>query len=220
MSNFIHKQDSYYAATRSDMVRFIDLPPTTLLEIGCGTGNFANNFPNVEYWGIEPNAEMAKRASAVAGRKILCGTYEAVAKNIPDDYFDIVVCNDVIEHLLDPIGFLTDIQRKLHSQGKLVASIPNIRYAPFLFDLVFRGEFEYAESGLLDYTHLHFFTHKSFKKMALQCGWKVELLTPLAIQPFKPLKNLVLKILECGRHDMRNIQFAVRLSRADSNRST
>lgn len=220
MSDLIRKQDSYYVATRSDMVKFIDHPPKTLLEIGCGAGNFANNFHGVEYWGVEPNVEMAKRASAVAGRKILCGTYENVASNIPDDHFDIVACNDVIEHLPDPIGFLTDVRRKLHPHGKLIASIPNIRYAPLLFDLVFRGKFDYAESGLLDYTHLHFFTHKSFAKMACRCGWKVELLTPLAIQPFKPLKNLVLKILECGRNDMRNIQFAVRLSRADSSQST
>lgn len=219
MNHLTQKNDSYYAATRADMVKFIDNNPKKILEIGCGEGNFSQNFSNVEYWGVEPNKEMVLKAIN-AGRRVLSGTYETISNEIPNDYFDLVACNDVIEHMIDPIGFLKDIKSKLKSNGKLIASIPNIRYAPLLFDLIFRGEFDYTESGLMDYTHLHFFTHKSFYKIAKQCGWKVELLKPLTIAPFKPLKNFILKLIEHGGCDMRNIQFAVRLSLAEPTQST
>lgn len=193
------------------MVKLIDNAPKKILEIGCGEGNFSLNFPDAEYWGVEPNRETTQKAIN-AGRKVLLGTYEAVSNELPNDYFDLVACNDVIEHLTDPIGFLKDIKSKLRPTGKLIASIPNIRYAPLLFNLIFHGEFDYTESGLMDYTHLHFFTHKSFYKIAKQCGWEVELIAPLSIAPFKPLKNFILKLIEHGGCDMRNIQFVVRLS--------
>lgn len=214
MNDLTKKKDSYYTASRNDMIRFIDNKPSRILEIGCGEGNFATNFVQAEFWGVEPNADMAERAVS-RGRKILVGTYESVARDIPENYFDLVACNDVIEHMIDPMGFLRDVKNKLRPGGKLIASIPNIRYAPLLYDLVFHGDFDYTESGLMDYTHLHFFTPKSFAKMAMRCGWRVELSEPLSFQPFKPLKNLILRILERGGKDMRNLQFVVKLSRAD-----
>lgn len=213
MNDLIHKQGVYYSATRTDMLKYIDNKPKRILEIGCGEGNFAQNFPNAEYWGVEPNEEVVRKATTI-GRRVLLGTYEAVAGKIPNNHFDLIACNDVIEHMVDPISFLKDVKAKLRSGGKLIASIPNIRYAPLLFNLVFHGEFDYTESGLMDYTHLHFFTPKSFTKIASRCGWIVEISEPLSIAPFKPLKKLILKLLENGSNDMRNIQFAVRLSPA------
>lgn len=213
MRDLTHKQDVYYTSSRADMVKYIDNNPRRILEIGCGEGNFADNFQDAEYLGVEPNEEMAARGRRI-GRKILLGPYERVAAEIPNEYFDLVACNDVIEHMIDPVAFLYNIRTKLKPKGKLIASIPNIRYAPLLFDLVFKGEFDYSESGLMDYTHLHFFTPKSFAKIAVRCGWSVDLSEPLTIAPFKILPNLILRLMERGGRDMRNIQFVVRLTPA------
>ncbi len=211
--NLLQKSDQYYAATRSDMLKFIRGNPKCILEIGCGQGNFSKNFTDVEYLGVEANAEMAARARA-NGVNVVTGLYDDVAKQIPDGHFDLVVCNDVIEHMIDPAGFLRDVKAKLAPNGQLIASIPNIRYAPVLFDLLVHADFEYQEQGILDYTHLHFFTRKSFTRLAEQCGWTVEVAEPLNIAPFKPLKNLILKFFERKTHDLRNVQFAVRIALA------
>ena len=211
--NLLRKSDQYYANTRSDMLRFIRGNPKRILEIGCGQGNFSKNFTDVEYLGIEANAEMATRARA-NGINIIAGLYDDVADQIPDGHFGLIVCNDVIEHMIDPAGFLRNVKAKLAPNGHLIASIPNVRYAPVLFDLLVRADFEYAEAGVLDYTHLHLFTKKSFTRLAEQCGWTVEVSEPLDIAPFKPLKNLVLKLIELILPELRNAQFAVRLSPA------
>lgn len=213
MEDLVKKQVSYYSASRPDMLKYIDNNPKHILEVGCGAGNFSQNFSDVEFWGIEPNAEMAAKAATIT-HTTLNGTYDAVESKIPNSYFDLIVCNDVIEHMIDPAGFLRSVKSKLRKGGKLIASIPNLRYALLLYDLVFKGEFSYAQSGSLDYTHLHLFTQKSFEKMAASCGWHIECIEPLgAFEDFKPLKKLILKFLEHGRPgEMRTIQFAVRLS--------
>lgn len=211
MDDLISKEDNYYISKRQDMLKFIDIKVSRILEIGCGEGNFASHFTDVEYWGVEPATQHAKAAEQ-KGLKILNGLYEDVENKIPDSYFDLIVCNDVIEHMLDPIGFLKTVKTKLKPTGKLIASIPNIRYAPILYKLIFEADFEYVQSGIMDYTHLHFFTHKSFRRIAENTGWHVDLIEPINIQPFKLIKKNLLKIFERKCHDLRNVQFAVSLS--------
>ena len=215
MDDLISKDDTYYSGKRQDMLKFIDIKVSRILEIGCGEGNFATNFTDIEYWGVEQATQHAKAAEQ-KGLRILNGLYEDVEDKIPDSYFDLIVCNDVIEHMIDPMGFLKDIKKKLKPTGKLIASIPNIRYAPILHKLIFEADFEYVQSGIMDYTHLHFFTYKSFRRIAESTGWNVDLIEPINIQPFKPVKKLLLKFLERKHHDLRNVQFAVRLSISSS----
>lgn len=210
MNNLSSKNDAYYAADRRDMLKYVDFPVQSILEVGCGEGNFALNFPGAEYWGIEPASRQANIAASKK-LKILNGAYEDVSQEIPDGHFDLIACNDVIEHMLDPIKFLHDVKQKLKPTGKLIASIPNIRHITVLFKLLFNGEFDYEKSGIMDYTHLHFFTPRSFEKIAKSCGWDVEILEPLTIAPFKPIKNLILKFLERKSHDLRTVQFAVKM---------
>ncbi len=211
MNDLISKDDNYYMGKRQDMLKFIDIKVSKILEIGCGEGNFATNFTDIEYWGVEPATQHAKAAEQ-KGLKILNGLYEDVEDKIPNSYFDLIVCNDVIEHMIDPIGFLKDVKKKLKPTGKLIASIPNIRCAPILHKLLFDADFEYTQSGIMDYTHLHFFTHKSFRKIAESTGWNVDLIEPINIMTFNPINKLILTLLSWKSNDMCNIQFAVRLS--------
>ena len=211
MTNLSLKDDSYYSNNRRDMLKYVNFPIQSILEVGCGEGNFASHFPDAEYWGVEPVSMQAQIATSKR-LKILNGFYEDVSGKIPNGYFDLVVCNDVIEHMADPIAFLQNIKLKLRPGGKLIASIPNVRHVTVLYNLLFHGEFDYEKSGIMDYTHLHFFTPKSFSKMAQKCGWRIDLLEPLTIAPFKPIKNLILKFLERKSHDLRTVQFAVKMS--------
>jgi 2-polyprenyl-3-methyl-5-hydroxy-6-metoxy-1,4-benzoquinol methylase len=113
------------------------------------------------------------------------GTYDSVRSSIPQGYFDLVVCNDVIEHMQDPKKFLKDIRSKLAPGGKMIASIPNLRNAENIMELVVDGNFKYKDAGILDYTHFHLFTKRSFVEMSTECGWAVEVCRPINKMNFK-----------------------------------
>lgn len=131
-----------------------------VLEIGCGEGNFSMHFNNVEYWAVEPSAFHARKAEE-KGIKMLIGTYENVCENIPNDYFDLVVINDVMEHTIDHERFLLLVKCKLKEDGILLGSVPNIRFITVLLKLIVFKDWRYKSFGVLDSTHLRFFTKRS-----------------------------------------------------------
>ena len=128
----------------------------------------------------------------------------------PDDMpadatFDCIVFNDVIEHVVDPWTMLRKAERHLAPDGLIVASIPNIRYYIVVRDLLLRGRWEYADWGVLDRTHLRFFTRESISRLFPDCGYTIEQLTP--INPIK-LRRAALLTTRWFR-DLRYQQFAV-----------
>jgi SAM-dependent methyltransferase len=84
--------------------------------------------------------------------------------------FDAVLACDVLEHLRRPEGVLCSLREQIKPGGRLIVSIPNIAYAGVLAALR-NGNFNYADKGQLDRTHIHFFTRKSFETMLLASGW-------------------------------------------------
>ena len=80
---------------------------------------------------------------------------------------------DVLEHLVDPYSLLCSLKAKLSPGGLIVASIPNIRYYRALVDLVIHGNWDYKDHGILDKTHLRFFTFKSITKTFESLGFEI-----------------------------------------------
>ena len=205
------KDQSYYSNNRPEMFAFVQGTPLKILEIGCGKGRFRDNFDyNVEYWGVEPCISAAEQSKGILTRTLI-GRYDDVKDEIPNKYFDLIVCNDVIEHMTDPRFFLRDIRNKLADGGSMIVSVPNVRNAVTLFDLIIRGDFQYVTAGVLDYTHFHLFTMKSFTKMAKECGWVVDLCTPLPPAPFKPIKSVILSCIKLLIPEIKSSQIAARL---------
>ncbi len=111
--------------------------------------------------------------------------------NLDTDY-DIIVAADILEHLVDPEYVLSKLKTNLKKDGLLVVSLPNVANAYVRFSLLF-GRFNYHSKGLLDKTHLHFYTLKTASAMLAKTGWKVTersvTAIPLAIVfPFLRLK--------------------------------
>ncbi len=175
------KEDrSYYRGSRPDVFEIVPLGVRRILEIGCGAGRFRANFPQeVEYWGVEPVAEAAREAVGLTQVRI--GTLEEVASSLPDGYFDLVVCNDVIEHIVDTAAALATIRAKLSADGVLVGSLPNVRSVWVLLDLIFRRDWRYRDSGVLDSTHVRFFTFKSARRLLVENGFEIEVLKGRAL---------------------------------------
>jgi SAM-dependent methyltransferase len=131
-----------------------------------------------EIWGIEPDAG----AAAIAGGRlfrVFANTFEEVESKLSAAYFDLVICNDVIEHMTDHDAFLRSIQKYLAPGSYLVGSVPNVRFYGNLFNLIVARDWHYADNGILDRTHFRFFTFRSFRRSLENAGLEVKRLEGL-----------------------------------------
>ncbi len=165
------------------MLQFVPESSRTVLEVGCDTGRFGALLRRrnraLELVGVEPDPEAARQAESVFDR-VARGTFPAVAQSVKrPGGFDVVVFNDVLEHMANPEVALCAAREVLSLSGLLVASIPNVRHVSAVGPLVVRGEWRYTEIGILDTTHLRFYTAKSIRRLFDENGWDVVRLDPL-----------------------------------------
>jgi len=186
------KPAEYYENTRSEMLKYIPRSVKTVLEFGCGSGYFSELIKNkyhAECWGFEIHSYSAKIASEKLCRVINADAHQALSE-IPDNYFDCIIFNDVLEHLQDPYSLLLNVKAKLSECGVVVASIPNVRFWSNLKALVIYGTWDYKDTGILDKTHLRFFTHKSLIRIFKQLDYSI-----LAIEGLGPTHSATFKFL-------------------------
>jgi 2-polyprenyl-3-methyl-5-hydroxy-6-metoxy-1,4-benzoquinol methylase len=191
------KETSYYHNSRDELRFQIPRDVKKICEIGCGEGSFRKHFPvEVEYIGVEPNAVSAKIAEKICN-KILVGLFEDVEKDLPENYFDLIIANDVIEHSIDHKKFIDLIAGKIKQGSYFIGSIPNIRCFEFLYNFIIKKEWEYTKSGILDYTHLRYFTKNSLERTLKEAGFINIRIKPInRIRPngsFKILKYIVIE---------------------------
>lgn len=168
------KEDGYFQHVREEMLAFIPKNASNILEIGCGDGSFGAYVKkniSCSYYGIEPDKRFAK--SAFERLDHFDNSLFTSESKLPTSFFDCIVFNDVLEHLADPHTTLLNCKVFLKPDGVIVSSIPNLRHAPYLYRLAYLGEFQYENSGIMDKTHLRFFTKKSIKKMYESLGFEI-----------------------------------------------
>lgn len=170
------KPTDYYQHSRKEMLQFFPPEFDRVLEVGCGNGQFGellkSRFADCEVWGVEPVSEAHAIATRVLNHAIL-GYFEESLK-LPDNHFDVIVFNDSLEHFPDHVPALALALRLLKPGGCIVASIPNIRYWPHVQQYLFEGEWRYESAGVLDRTHLRFFTRKSILREFASAGFDIE----------------------------------------------
>jgi len=192
------------------MLKYIPEGTKTILEFGCGFGGFSTLVKEklgIESWAVEIEKNAAQEAAKKLDKVINADASEAL-QQIPDDYFDCIVLFDILEHLIDPYSLLCSLKTKLTKTGVIVASIPNIRYYRAFVDFVIHGNWDYKEHGIMDKTHLRFFTYKSISKTFKQLGFEIlELqgIHPTSSRTYKLLNILFLNLVS----DIRYKHFAV-----------
>lgn len=167
------KEPEYYFQEREEMLKFIAPDVKFVLDVGCSAGGFGKLLKekkNCIVWGIEPTD------SAIEASKHLDKVYNDFfdpSLDFGNKKFDAVIFNDVLEHLVDPWEALIFSKTLLKDNGYIVASIPNIQSYQVLKSLILKGEWEYTFSGILDKTHLRFFTRKSIVQLFSDTGYDV-----------------------------------------------
>ncbi|MGA2190577.1 MAG: class I SAM-dependent methyltransferase [Steroidobacteraceae bacterium] len=168
----------YHAAGRADLAAIYTNTPALILDVGCGAGSTAalikQRFPGSRAWGIEMNRAAAALARQTLDR-VLVGKFEDFdleREGLAKGTVDAVLLADVLEHMYNPWDVLVKLRPYLSPTGQLLMSIPNVRNI-LLMDELSKGNWTYAGAGLLDITHIRFFTFKEIQKLCGETGYRV-----------------------------------------------
>ena len=206
-----HKNDIYYGHQRSEILPYLPANFKTVLDIGCGNGAFGALLKkefDCSVWGIEPN----KAASVEAGEKLDNVINGLFCHDLPDltgKRFDTIFFNDVLEHLADPEEVLTSCRGLLNKGGCIIASIPNVRWYPVILSLLRYKDFKYENAGVMDKTHLRFFTSKSIIRLFESSGYRILKLEGINKSSGFRVFNLLNFLLFNTQADMKYPQFVV-----------
>lgn len=197
ISDLSYRPSGYFSRYRKEMMEFVPSEARRILDVGCGTGGFGTLIrerQECELWGVESDSHAAKAAEERFHR-VLNGDISEILHALPKGHFDCVVFNDVLEHLIDPYMVLSVIKENLSSDGSIVCSIPNVRHVSVLYDLIVSKQWRYEEEGILDKTHLRFFTKKSIVDMFTMLGYDVLRIEGINAKTSRKAKLLIMLTL-------------------------
>ncbi len=174
----------YYETARTGLLDLIDRAPVSVLEVGCGgganLGELKRRYPDCRTVGVELQpgaATVALRHHAVDEVRV-GSVLDAAAVDFAAGSFDLIVMSHVLEHFAEPERVVARALPWLRCGGALLVALPNLRHMSVLVELGWRGDFRYRDAGILDTTHLRFFTKKSALRFFDGCGLRVEKLAP------------------------------------------
>jgi 2-polyprenyl-3-methyl-5-hydroxy-6-metoxy-1,4-benzoquinol methylase len=166
----------YFDQVREDVLALVPVGTRRLLDVGCAAGATAavakERFAIPEVWGIEGDPEAAGRAALRLDR-VLEGDVETLDVPAPPGHFDCILCADILEHTRDPWTLLRGLRPLLAPRGALIVSLPNLRHVRPLA-LLLLDRFEYEAEGILDRTHLRFFTPRTMRALLEGAGFSIE----------------------------------------------
>ena len=210
--------DQYYSQERPELLELILSSGgiRSVLDLGCGFG-YLGRALKAKGARLVEGVELNPRAASVAMSnldRVLLGSIENKGIIEKLSKYDCIICGDILEHLVDPWATLIRLKSHLEQEGRIVASLPNIRYFKILYDLIFKGTWEYKPEGILDQGHLRFFTKKESVKMFRQTGYEICLIKYKYTKYFDTLNRLTFKIF----NDFFTFQFLLVAKIATNNR--
>lgn len=171
---------SYYDDPRWELLSLVPSHTRKLLDVGCGSGWLGRKVKATRpchVVGIESHRDAAEAARKVLD-EVYCADVETFRPPFPGKVFDGIVFGDILEHLRDPWEVLKKFTGYLRDGGVFILSIPNVRHYTTFLSLA-KGRWEYMEEGLLDRTHLRFFTRSGIEDLLAQSG----------LRPVRVLRN-------------------------------
>lgn len=170
---------TYFTQSRPEVCDLVRGRELRVLDLGCGGGFVGEELKRRGVAGVVHGVEIDSAAAAAAEARldrVWVADLDGAGIDFVEPPYDAVIAADVLEHVRHPEMVLASIRGLLPPDGILVASVPNIRFVRVVAPLVLRGRFEYSESGVLDRTHLRFFTRSSLLGLLRECGFVVEVI--------------------------------------------
>jgi methionine biosynthesis protein MetW len=152
------------------------IPANSLvLDVGCAQGylaEFLKKNKDCTVYGIDLEKQAAQKAKRFC-QEVISGDVEEICLKgkIWQQKFDVIILADLLEHLKDRGAVLAHLRRNLKTGGRIIVSMPNIAYFPMRIRLLL-GRFNYEKVGIMDSTHLRFFTKESMNRMFCASGCK------------------------------------------------
>jgi 2-polyprenyl-3-methyl-5-hydroxy-6-metoxy-1,4-benzoquinol methylase len=172
----------YFNEVRSEVLELVHGVPERVLEVGCGTGALLEELHrrgSKTLCGIEVRPDVAELARARdCVEEVVVGDVESEAIDFEHENFDLVVASHVLEHLVNPWNAVSRLAGWIRPGGQLVGAVPNVRHMKVVLPLLAKGRWRYEESGILDWTHLRFFTRESVISMFAGTGLRLDAIVP------------------------------------------
>lgn len=199
---YASKPANYYSGARRDFVEMLPVNASAqILEVGCGQGLTGALAIEQGRCGRYVGVEVMQGPAAKAGKhlsEVIVGNIEEIELPFSSGTFDALILSEILEHLVDPWAVLKKLGSVLRPGAQVLSSSPNIAYWKVFRDL-YRGQFDYAERGIMDRTHLRWFTPETYRDLFQSCGYSVDRVFPIA--PLKPHQSAIAALLG-GRQNL------------------
>jgi SAM-dependent methyltransferase len=186
-SAYMSKPLRYFTGPRTAFIDELpDQPAAKLLEIGCAGGDTAACAKARGKCGWSVGVELCPGPAADAEQKmdrVIVGDVESLDLPFEPGTFDVLLLSEVLEHLRDPWAVLRKLHGLLKPGAQVIAGSPNVAHHSII-RMLLRGRWDYAEVGLMDVTHLRWFTPDTYRQLFEDCGYSVE-----AVGPASPLRR-------------------------------
>lgn len=190
--------------TITDEVLNTKLDSALILDLGCGTGDVSKELKkhNHTIHGITISLEEKNLADEIIDKTYLFNLENGLPKEVIENRYDLILCSHVLEHICYPSNLLNDIKKVMNINGKIIVCLPNLMHYKSRIELL-KGNFNYEDSGIWDYTHFRWYTFKSAEELFLKSGFEVEKKYVTVGLPFNSylsflpqwLKQIILKLL-------------------------
>lgn len=182
----------YFSGVRSEVLPLLPFEKGRILEIGCGSGatlNYLKDHHKISWAGGAEYSPLAANEARKTLDQVWEGDVEKIdlEADIAAGSLDAVLCMDVLEHLVDPWAVVERLHKLLKPGGVLISNLPNIRHHKIVWALLFKGQWKYEESGILDRTHLRFFVKETMIDLMECSGLHCDHVE--AVPALKPWKN-------------------------------
>jgi methionine biosynthesis protein MetW len=215
------QDETYFEFDRPELRALVPSEAHRLLDVGCGAGALGAALREERgacVMGLELSAEAAARARERLDAVVEANLDELDELPFERGSFDAMIFGDVLEHLQDPHRLLRVLRPWLADDGAFVCSIPNVGHWSVVLPLLTQDRWPYADAGLLDRTHVHFFTLAEAELMLRECGFTVESAATTAVaQPPPSIVDHLIRFLgalgtdeRAARHRLTAYQYLLR----------
>jgi len=195
-------RQGYHDLIRRDILDMIPTTAKCVLDLGCGTGNLGKALKARQTCHVA-GVELNKDAAAIAAKaldKVYCDNLNRLDLSQEKQQYDCLILGDILEHLVAPWSVLTKTVAALVPDATVIASVPNVAH-PWIISQLQKGLFRYEPAGILDVTHLRFFTKTTIGQLFYKAGLKITSIKSIpSVQ--NPIQYYVTAIKpKCAKHN-------------------